>query len=83
MRGYRSLGADGELFDRAEPGTPGANRKARIYGRLDRGSARAALSRDYAAHRVVVADEATDVAAGCRPCGNCMREAYRAWKQGR
>jgi hypothetical protein len=80
MTRYRLLGADGELYDSAEPGTLGGNRKARIYGRLDCGSAHAALSRGYAAHRVFFADEAAAVAAGYRPCGNCMRAAYRAWK---
>ena len=77
---YRLLGADGEVYESAEPGRLGGNRRARIYGRLDCGSARAALSRGYAAHRVFFADEAAAVAAGYRPCGNCMREAYRAWK---
>jgi hypothetical protein len=77
---YRLLGAGGEFYDSAEPGTLGGNGKARIYGRLDCGTARAALSRGYAAHRVFFADEAAAVAAGFRPCGNCMLQAYRAWK---
>jgi len=82
MRRYRLLGADGKTHESTEPGTLGGNRKARIYGRLDCGTARAALARGYAAHRVFFASEADAVAAGYRPCGNCMREAYRAWKRG-
>jgi methylphosphotriester-DNA--protein-cysteine methyltransferase len=34
----------------------------------------------YARHRVFFADEASAVAAGFRPCGVCMRQAYRTWK---
>jgi methylphosphotriester-DNA--protein-cysteine methyltransferase len=81
-RRYRLLRPDGEHYLSAVPGTFGGNRRARIYGRLDCGSARAALSRGYAAHRVFFADEATAIAAGFRPCGNCMRAEYRAWKAG-
>jgi hypothetical protein len=81
MKRYRLLGVDGLVYESTEPGTLGGNGKARIYGRLDCGSARAALSRGYAAHRVFFADEETAIAAGFRPCGNCMREAYRAWKK--
>ena len=29
---------------------------------------------------LIFADEATAIAAGYRPCANCMREEYRAWK---
>jgi hypothetical protein len=28
----------------------------------------------------VFADEATAIAAGYRPCGNCMRDQYKAWR---
>jgi methylphosphotriester-DNA--protein-cysteine methyltransferase len=31
---------------------------------------------------VFFADEATAVAAGYRPCGNCMKAEYREWKDG-
>ena len=30
--------------------------------------------------RVFFADEATAIAAGYRPCANCLPEAYKAWK---
>ena len=28
-----------------------------------------------------VADEATAISAGYRPCGKCMKEAYQKWKE--
>ena len=63
-------------------GTLGGRRRTRIYGRLDCPSALRALARGdtYARERVFFADERTAVAAGYRPCANCMPEAYREWK---
>jgi methylphosphotriester-DNA--protein-cysteine methyltransferase len=80
---YRLLGADGEPVTSATPGVFGGNRRLKIYGRLDCPSARRALPRGYARRRVFFADEATAIAAGYRPCGVCMREAYRRWKRAR
>lgn len=34
----------------------------------------------YQKHRVFFENEAVVVACGCRRCGDCMREKYRAWK---
>lgn len=79
---YRLLGPDGRTYESATPGTLGGNFKAKIYGRLDCSSAIKALPRGYSQHRVFFADEVAAVAAGYRPCGNCMRERYRAWKSG-
>jgi methylphosphotriester-DNA--protein-cysteine methyltransferase len=73
------LGADGP-YSSQTPGTLGGNSKLRIYGRLDCWSANRALDKGYAKIRVFFADEATAIAAGYRPCGNCMREKYREWK---
>jgi methylphosphotriester-DNA--protein-cysteine methyltransferase len=60
----------------------GGNRRLKIYGRLDCPSALRAIKRGgpYPRHRVFFADEASAIAAGYRPCGNCMREAYRRWR---
>ena len=80
---YTLLGADGRRYESATPGGLGGNAKLGIYGRLDCGSARAALPRGYARHRVFFADEATAIAAGYRPCGTCMRTEYREWKSRR
>jgi hypothetical protein len=79
---YRLTAPDGSVYESATPGEIGGNRRARIYGRLTCGSARAALDRGYADHRVFFADETAAIAAGFRPCGNCMRDRYREWRAG-
>lgn len=76
---YRLLTPNGpQLSD--TPGLLGGNSKAKIYGRLDCKSAIGALPLGYAKQRVFFADEATAIACGYRPCGNCMRAEYAAWK---
>jgi methylphosphotriester-DNA--protein-cysteine methyltransferase len=77
---YVVLNAQGEPEESAVPGTLGGNRRLRIFGRLDCPSARRALPRGYARHRVFFADHATAVAAGYRPCGVCMKAEYSAWR---
>ena len=80
-RQYTLTAGDGSQYRSAEPGLLGGNRRGRIYGRLDCPAARRALAAGgYAPHRVFFADEATARAAGYRPCGACMREAYAAWR---
>lgn len=80
-RTWTLLGRDGTAYECPVPGTLGGNGKARIYGRLDCGSALAALRRGgYAEHRVFFADRETALAAEYRPCGNCLRAEYREWK---
>lgn len=84
-RTYRLLGPEGP-YDSATPGTLGGNGRDRIYGRLDCGTALAGIRRHpgaYATHRVYFADEATAIACGYRPCGNCLRAEYRAWRAAR
>jgi len=56
----------------------GGNSRLRVYGRLDCGSGK----RMKRAVRVFFACEDEALAAGFRPCGNCMRNAYRLWKLG-
>jgi hypothetical protein len=81
-RTYTLIGADGEPHECATPGTLGGHRGARIYGRLDCPTALRAIARGgYVCHRVFFADEATALAAGYRPCGTCLPEKHRAWKQ--
>lgn len=77
---YRLLGADGCTYESDTPGLMGGNRRLRIYGRLTCPSALAALARGYARHRVFIADEATAISAGYRPCGTCMRAEYAKWR---
>ncbi len=84
---YILLGADGKEYLSAEKGTLGGNGKAKIYGRLDCPAALRAIhcpTRDvYITSRVFFADEKTALAAGYRPCGTCMREHYKLWKEGK
>lgn len=78
---YTLIGADGKEYWSECKGAFGGHRKLKIYGRLDCPSALRHLSEGhYAAHRVFFADEETARAAGYRPCGVCMKEAYRKWK---
>jgi hypothetical protein len=68
---------------RATQGTVGGDGKQRVHGTLPCGAARSAIRRwgeAYTRTRVFVADEATAIAAGFRPRGNCMRKQYAKWK---
>ena len=80
---YKLLGADGKIYLSDEKGTLGGNGKAKIYGRLDCPAALSAIKKGdtYAKNRVFFKDEETAIAAGFRPCGRCMPEKYKKWKQ--
>jgi methylphosphotriester-DNA--protein-cysteine methyltransferase len=82
---YTLIGADGRPYESETPGTLGGHRRTRVYGRLDCPVALSLIrrGRNVVEHRVFFADEETAVAAGYRPCGACMRNAYRAWQQTR
>ncbi|HEU4656134.1 MAG TPA: Ada metal-binding domain-containing protein [Capillimicrobium sp.] len=82
-RTWTLVDATGRSFESPHPGLLGANRRARIYGRLDCPSALRALARGgpYARHRVFFADERTAIAAGYRPCAVCMPGRYAAWRR--
>ncbi len=82
MKMYKLLGADGKECLSKTPGTFGGNGKLKIYGRLDCPSALSAIRRfpgSYEKSRVFFADEKTALAAGYRPCGNCLREKYKEY----
>lgn len=82
MKKYKLLGADGKEYLSETPGTYGGNGKLKIYGRLDCPSALSTIKRfpgSYEKSRVFFADEKTALAAGYRPCGNCLREKYREY----
>ena len=79
---YKLIGKDGKMYESNSPGTFGGHRKLKIYGRLDCPSALRYIAKgQYVQHRVFFADEETAVAAGYRPCGVCMKDAYRRWKE--
>ena len=83
---YTLLGADGQFYESATPGTYGGHRGGRknnIYGKLDCPVALRAIATGngtYEKLRVFFADEQTAIAAGFRPCGVCCTEQYAAWK---
>lgn len=82
MKEYKLIGKDGKPYFSTTPGTLGGHRKLKIYGRLDCPSALRYIAKgQYVEHRVFFADEETAGAAGYRPCGICMREAYKKWKE--
>ena len=65
----------------SQQGTLGGYKKRKIYGRLYCPSALRHIAKgEYVKHRVFVADEGTAIKAGYRPCGICMKEAYKIWK---
>lgn len=81
QRMYSLIGCDGTPYLSSIPGTLGGHRKLKIYGKLDCPSAaRYIASGKYARHRVFFKDEQTAISAGYRPCGICMKDAYRKWK---
>ena len=79
---YILINSDGKPYESDEPGLFGGHKKLKIYGRLDCPSALRYIAKGpYVQHRVFFADEETAIAAGYRPCGVCMKEAYKAWKE--
>ncbi len=82
MKQYELHGADGETYLSDTPGEYGGNGKLKIYGRLDCGTALNSMKKypgEYQKHRVFFADEKAALAAGYRPCGNCLRKKYREY----
>ena len=82
MKNYKLVGADGQFYESEIPGVFGGNSKLKIYGRLDCGTALASIKKYpgvYEQSRVFFADEKTALAAGFRPCGNCLREKYKEY----
>jgi methylphosphotriester-DNA--protein-cysteine methyltransferase len=80
---FTLIGPDGRPYESSTPGTLGGHRRTKVYGRLDCPGALSLIRRDknVVEHRVFFADEETAIAAGYRPCGTCMRDAYRAWRR--
>lgn len=78
---YTLLGTNGKPFQSTTKGKFGGHRKLKIYGRLDCPSALRFIAKgQYVKHRVFFADEITAVESGYRPCGVCLPEAYKRWK---
>lgn len=82
MKKYKLIDADGAEYLSEAPGTFGGNSKLKIYGRLDCPTALSTIRRfpgSYEKARVFFADERSALAAGYRPCGNCLRAKYREY----
>lgn len=78
---YKLMDENGNIYVSEQPGTLGGYKKRKIYGRLDCPSALRHIAKGgYVKHRVFFADEETAIKAGYRPCGICMKEAYKVWK---
>ena len=80
MRTYTLIRPDGRAYRSPDPGTLGGQQRSKSYGRLDCPTALSWITKGkYVEHRVFFADEDVAVAAGYRPCGNCLRPKYREW----
>ena len=78
---YKLIDENGNTYVSDKPGIFGGYKKRKIYGRLDCPSALRHIAKgEYVKHRVFFADEATAIKVGYRPCGICMKEAYKVWK---
>ena len=79
---YKLLDENGREYLSEKPGMIGGHKKLKIYGKLDCPSALRYISKgQYIKYRVFFTDEKTAIDAGYRPCGICMKEEYRQWKQ--
>ncbi|QYJ69438.1 Ada metal-binding domain-containing protein [Flavobacterium litorale] len=56
----------------------GGNRNLKIYGTLQCKSGK----RMYRKNRVFFTSENEALTQGYRPCGHCMKAAYKIWKNG-
>lgn len=52
------------------------NAQLKIYGRLTCASGKRMLKKN----RVFFVDEQEAITQGFRPCGHCMQQAYKKWK---
>lgn len=52
------------------------NQKLKIYGCLDCSSGKRMLKK----HRIFFATEQSAKEQGYRPCGHCMKDAYKKWR---
>jgi methylphosphotriester-DNA--protein-cysteine methyltransferase len=78
---YKLRDRRNKVFESVTKGRFGGHKGTKVYGHLDCPGALAWIAKGhYVKHRVFFQDEATAKAAGYRPCGNCMRAAYKTWK---
>lgn len=81
---YHLIGKNGKPYLSSTPGLFGGHKRLKIYGKLDCPSANRAIAKgQYVKYRVFFASEEDAVAAGYRPCANCMPKEYKQWKEAR
>ena len=81
---YTLYGVDGKPYQSLIKGTLGGHKKDKIYGTLDCAGAERWLAKGhYVKQRVFFADEQAAIAAGFRPCANCLPGKYKKWKAAR
>ena len=79
---FKLIDENGKMYLSDTPGTLGGNKKLKIYGKLDCSSAKNWISKgQYTVNRVFFKDEETAIKAGYRPCGVCMPEEYKKWRE--
>jgi methylated-DNA-[protein]-cysteine S-methyltransferase len=79
---FKLIDSEAQPYQSETPGTLGGHRGNRVYGSLDcEGAKRWIEKGHYVSQRVFFADENTAIAAGYRPCANCMPESYARWKE--
>jgi methylated-DNA-[protein]-cysteine S-methyltransferase len=79
---FKLIDSESQPYESETPGTLGGHRGNRVYGSLDcEGAKRWIEKGHYVPQRVFFADEETAIAAGYRPCANCMPESYAHWKE--
>jgi len=79
---YKLIGPDGKPYLSSSPGTLGGYGPKKIYGTLFCPSALKWIAKGhYAKHRVFFLNEEHALAAGYRPCANCLPEKFRVWKE--
>ena len=78
---FKLINEYGEEYLSSIPGTLGANKRLKIYGKLDCQSANRWIAKGYYVQdRVFFIDEETAIKAGYRPCAVCMKNEYEEWK---
>lgn len=78
---YKLLTKSGTVLSKI-PGTMGANKKLKIYGKLDCQSALNWIKKGYYVdNRVFFESEEVAQELGYRPCGVCMKKEYKIWKE--
>jgi methylated-DNA-[protein]-cysteine S-methyltransferase len=79
---FKLIDSEGQPYVSETPGTLGGHRGNRVYGSLDCDGAKRWIEKGhYVSQRVFFADEDTAIAAGYRPCANCMPDSYARWKE--